>query len=194
MEDHVYRIIEISGSSQTSIEDAIQSAVSRQREFLADASAVQFTRNPAGLSGALQKLGGYGSRMESPNAPDAAHLFFGNGLADAFLGAFATHPPLADRIHAIDPNWDGKFPRVIADTVEPDVPRPRVPGQGFRRFPLPPIVGLPAAPAANSVIHNEHAETGLNTEIAEISEKTKPFMVFSAISAISALFVRLCVL
>ena len=88
----------------------IQAAVSRQREFLADASSVQFTRNPAGLSGALQKLGGYGSKMESPNAPDAAHLFFGNGLSDAFLGAFATHPPLEERIRAIDPAWDGKYP------------------------------------------------------------------------------------
>ena len=54
----------------------IQAAVSRQREFLADASSVQFTRNPAGLSGALQKIGGYGSKMESPNAPDAGHLVF----------------------------------------------------------------------------------------------------------------------
>ena len=61
----------------------IQAAVSRQREFLADASSVQFTRNPAGLSGALQKVGGYGSRIWSPNAPDAGHLFFGNAISDA---------------------------------------------------------------------------------------------------------------
>jgi Zn-dependent protease with chaperone function len=88
----------------------IQAAVSRQREFLADASSVQFTRNPAGLSGALQKLGGYGSKMESPHAPDASHSFFANGLSDAFIGAFATHPPLEDRIRAIDPTWDGKYP------------------------------------------------------------------------------------
>jgi Zn-dependent protease with chaperone function len=88
----------------------IQAAVSRQREFLADASSVQFTRNPTGLSGALQKLGSYGSKMESPHAPDASHSFFGNGLSDAFLGALATHPPLEDRIRAIDPAWDGKYP------------------------------------------------------------------------------------
>ena len=87
----------------------IQAAVSRQREFLADASSVQFTRNPAGLSGALQKIGSYGSKMESPNAPDAGHLFFGNGLSSAFLGSMATHPPFEDRIRAIDPAWDGKF-------------------------------------------------------------------------------------
>ena len=88
----------------------IQAAVSRQREFLADASSVQFTRNPAGLSGALQKIGSYGSKMESPNAPDAGHSFFANGLSDAFLGAFATHPPLEERIRAIEPAWDGKYP------------------------------------------------------------------------------------
>jgi Zn-dependent protease with chaperone function len=96
----------------------IQAAISRQREFLADASSVQFTRNPAGLSGALQKVGGYGSKMQSPNAPDAGHLFFGNALSTAFLGAMATHPPLEDRIHAIDPTWDGKFKRLMADKPE----------------------------------------------------------------------------
>lgn len=87
----------------------IQAAVSRQREFLADASSVQFTRNPTGLSQALQKIGGAGSRLSSPHAPDASHLFFANGLADSLFGAMATHPPLEDRIRAIDPNWDGKF-------------------------------------------------------------------------------------
>jgi Zn-dependent protease with chaperone function/uncharacterized tellurite resistance protein B-like protein len=96
----------------------IQAAVSRQREFLADASSVQFTRNPAGLSGALQKVGGYGSKMESPNAPDAGHLFFGNAISDAFLGALATHPPLEDRIRAIDATWDGKFKRLVEDKPE----------------------------------------------------------------------------
>ncbi|HEY4417149.1 MAG TPA: M48 family metallopeptidase [Verrucomicrobiae bacterium] len=87
----------------------IQAAVSRQREFLADASSVQFTRNPAGLSGALQKIGGSASRLSSPHASDASHLFFANGLADSLFGALATHPPLEQRIKAIDPTWDGKF-------------------------------------------------------------------------------------
>jgi Zn-dependent protease with chaperone function len=96
----------------------IQAAVSRQREFLADASSVQFTRNPTGLSGALQKIGGYGSFMESPHASDASHLFFASGLTDAFFGAMATHPPLDARIKAIDPNWDGKFHRLPDDRPE----------------------------------------------------------------------------
>jgi Zn-dependent protease with chaperone function len=87
----------------------IQAAISRQREFLADASSVQFTRNPAGLSGALQKIGEVGSRVESPHAGEASHMFFENALGNPFLRVMATHPPLAERIRAIDPGWDGKF-------------------------------------------------------------------------------------
>jgi Zn-dependent protease with chaperone function len=98
----------------------IQAAVSRQREFLADASSVQFTRNPSGLSGALQKIGrySYGSKLESEHAPDLCHMFFGNGLRDSLFGAFATHPPIPDRIHAIDPTWDGKFPPLKPEQIE----------------------------------------------------------------------------
>ena len=89
----------------------IQAAISRQREFLADASSVQFTRNPAGLSGALQKIGGYslGSKLESEHAPDMCHMFFSNGLSNSLFEPMATHPPLPDRIRAIDPTWDGEF-------------------------------------------------------------------------------------
>ena len=109
----------------------IQAAVSRQREFLADASSVQFTRNPAGLSGALQKIGGYGfgSWLISDHAPDAGHLFFGNGIPRPMFSMMATHPPLQDRIRAIDTTWDGKFPRVdmteIREEIKKDAGRPR---------------------------------------------------------------------
>lgn len=96
----------------------IQAAVSRQREFLADASSVQFTRNPAGLSGALQKIGSHGSFMQSPHAPDAGHMFFASGLSSSFFDVMATHPPLEERIRAIDPTWDGKFRQVEDDTPE----------------------------------------------------------------------------
>ena len=81
----------------------IQAAVSRQREFLADASAVQFTRNPEGISGALRKIAGWdqGSIIKNPNAPEASHLFFGNGIS-GFSALFATHPPLEERIRRIE--------------------------------------------------------------------------------------------
>lgn len=91
----------------------IQAAVSRQREYLADAAAVQFTRNPTGLAGALKKIGGlaFGSKLESPHATEASHMFFGNGVG-ALSGLMATHPPLEERIRAIDPAFDGNFPEV----------------------------------------------------------------------------------
>jgi Zn-dependent protease with chaperone function/uncharacterized tellurite resistance protein B-like protein len=104
----------------------IQAAVSRQREFLADASAVQFTRNPQGLAGALKKIGGlsYGSKLESPRASEASHMFFGNGLGESFVGLMATHPPLEQRIRAIEPNFDGQFPVETATAEVTEGPKP----------------------------------------------------------------------
>ena len=89
----------------------IKAAVSRQREFLADASAVQFTRHPDGIAGALKKIGGFsaGSGVGSPNAPEASHMFFGRATS-GFSAMFSTHPPLAQRIRRIDPSWDGALP------------------------------------------------------------------------------------
>jgi Zn-dependent protease with chaperone function len=86
----------------------IQSAVSRQREFLADASAVQFTRDPSGIAGALKKIARLPQqRVFAPKATEAAHLFFSGAVGYFFPNLLATHPPLVQRILAIDPNWDG---------------------------------------------------------------------------------------
>lgn len=87
----------------------IKSAVSRQREYLADASAVQFTRNPDGIAGALKKIGALGSRIRNEQAEQASHMFFGNGLKPSFLNMLSTHPPLIDRIQRIQPTFDGDF-------------------------------------------------------------------------------------
>lgn len=89
----------------------IQAAISRQREFLADAAAVQFTRNPEGIGGALKKLGSGvdRGRLNHPNAGEAAHMYFADGLKRSFGSALATHPPLEERIRQIEPNWDGTF-------------------------------------------------------------------------------------
>jgi Zn-dependent protease with chaperone function len=87
----------------------IKSAESRQREFLADAASVQFTRNPEGLAGALKKVGSSGSRIDDPNAEDASHFFFANGLTESVFNWMSTHPPLEERIRELDPHWDGKF-------------------------------------------------------------------------------------
>ncbi|NTV13261.1 MAG: M48 family metalloprotease [Desulfobulbaceae bacterium] len=85
----------------------IKSAVSRQREFLADASAVQFTRNPGGIAGALRKIMEAGSRINNFRAGEASHLYFASGVRQAFLRLLATHPPLGERLRQIDPTMTG---------------------------------------------------------------------------------------
>ncbi len=92
----------------------IKAAISRQREFLADAAAVQFTRNPDSIGGALLKIGGYayGSELKTPRAEEASHMMFGNGMGHALVAALSTHPPLEQRIRAILPHWDGTWPQV----------------------------------------------------------------------------------
>src|SRR5512137_293537 len=88
----------------------IRLAVSRQREFLADAAAVQFTRNPGGLARALGKIEKQGSRLSSPQALEASHLFFAEGVG-GFLGSLmATHPPLGERIRRITQGEPGSPP------------------------------------------------------------------------------------
>ncbi|MCP4222963.1 MAG: M48 family metallopeptidase, partial [Actinomycetia bacterium] len=95
------------GSVGTVFARMIQAAVSRQREFLADASAVQYTRDPSGIGEALMKIGGMGTnnKVRAAHATEASHLFF-----TSVLGAgFSTHPPLKDRISRLLPDWDGEF-------------------------------------------------------------------------------------
>ena len=98
----------------------IKASVSRQREFLADASAVQFTRNPDGIAGALKKIGSLaaGSALTAPNAETASHLYFCSGLAARPMRLLATHPSLAERILRIDPQWDGTYPPVHAEALD----------------------------------------------------------------------------
>ncbi|MFI4859370.1 MAG: M48 family metallopeptidase [Phycisphaerales bacterium JB063] len=128
----------------------IKAAVSRQREFLADASAVQFTRNPDGIAGALKRLAAHshGARIENPHAEESAHMFFGSAVSSWLGGAMATHPPLPMRIKRIDPSWDGSLP-------DPSQPTPRrgtkqakgKPGQGADGIDLiPGTQGIPGMP------------------------------------------------
>lgn len=107
----------IIGYAGTFFGNLIKAAVSRQREFLADASAVQFTRNPEGISGALKKIGGavYGSKLTTANAAQFSHMYFSQGVRH-FFNLMATHPPLEERIRRIEPRWDGEF---IAASAEP---------------------------------------------------------------------------
>ena len=97
----------------------IKAAVCRQREFLADASSVQYTRNPEGLAGALAKIAKFSSRLESPRAEEASHMFFGNGIGDSWMALFATHPPIEERIAEIAPGFD-----IAAAKARAPVPAP----------------------------------------------------------------------
>jgi len=128
----------------------IMAAVSRQREYLADASAVQFTRNSDGIAGALKKIGGLaeGSRIANPQAAEVGHMFFANALGGGGLaGLLATHPPLVERIRRLDPQFDGQFPEVRpvgVDRAELEGPWGRVPPvAGMPRLPGLPQVPLP---------------------------------------------------
>ena len=127
----------------------IQAAVSREREFLADASAVQFTRNPSGLANALKKIGGIaqGSELQSDRAEEASHLFFANGLKSRFFG-FATHPPLEERIKALDPSFDGNYPRVVLPDTPATTAPPPLPGVSHLAPPppLPPLISTAMPP------------------------------------------------
>ena len=94
----------------------IKAGVSRQREFLADASAVQFTRNPDGIGGALRKIAGLseqsglGSRIDHPQAESLSHLFLGAARPSFVRGIFATHPPMDERLRRIYGRAVGAMP------------------------------------------------------------------------------------
>lgn len=96
----------------------IKATISRQRELLADASAVQYTRTPEGIAGALKKIGGgrmdsrtgsAGSLLHAPAAAQYSHAYFAAGVRGWLQSMFATHPPLETRIRRLEPRWDGRF-------------------------------------------------------------------------------------
>ena len=101
----------------------LQAAVSRHRERLADASSVQFTRNPTGLTGALLKIAGThsGSRLVTPEAEEVAHMLFAAGLPRLF----ATHPPIEERLKALDPSFKKENLPALAAEAARDAERQR---------------------------------------------------------------------
>jgi len=171
----------------------IQAAVSRQREFLADASSVQFTRNPGGITGALKKIGGLGengSRVSHAHAEELSHMFFGNGVSEPFIGLLETHPPLVARIRVFEPNFDGKFPYVRYDERAQ-------PPEGISKPTRPPLpnifgtvlggailasgdVGKPPVIRSRSVMPNLGNPTPLHLKYAENLRDSLPDSVKAA--------------
>lgn len=107
------------GYAGTFFGNLIKAAVSRQREFLADASAVQYTRNSEGIANALKRIGANpsGALLENPAAAEISHALFGEGVRRSFSSLFATHPPLQKRILRLQPDWDGRFVVPAQETV-----------------------------------------------------------------------------
>jgi Zn-dependent protease with chaperone function len=123
----------------------IQASVSRQREYLADASAVQFTRNPLGLASALKKVAGLsGAQREASSAElEAQHMFFA-GSAGFLESLFSSHPPIGERIRRVDPAFDGHIPDVAPVAVTDAEP---VSGLSGRAVATPPPLPAPARAA-----------------------------------------------
>jgi Zn-dependent protease with chaperone function len=126
----------------------IQSAVCRQREFLADASAVQFTRNPEGIANALRRIGAKSrsTRIKHPRAQEASHMFFGQAIAGTSLlrATLASHPPLPERIKRIYPAWDGTMLEPLIDDTIKSPPKEMTPRERMSRV-MPGVAGIETA-------------------------------------------------
>jgi Zn-dependent protease with chaperone function len=111
----------------------IKAAVSRQREFLADASSVQFTRNPQGIAGALDRIraSSAGTLVANRYAEDLSHMFFGQAVKLRLASLFDTHPPLDERIRRVLPGFRAIQYRA-GRSVAPDDKPPLVPASGQR--------------------------------------------------------------
>jgi Zn-dependent protease with chaperone function len=172
----------IAGSCGAFAARLIKCAVSRQREYLADAAAIQFTRNPDGLTGALKKIGGLGRRgvIGAARAEEASHMYFGDGMRPRWFGFLATHPPLIKRIQRIDPAFDGKFPavsltRVLRESRVTELYRVQGEGKPVDFQKLAAIIG-PAA-AAQEMLYANAARPPGEVSPAKVETFSPPEMI-----------------
>jgi len=131
----------------------LQAAVSRQREELADASAVQFTRNPAGLANALKRIASspLSSAVRAVRREEIGHMLFASGRR-SLTGLMATHPPVEQRIRALDPSWKPGDPPPPAPEVEPlPTARERAAAEAEKKRALEALPGLPEFPGLDPV-------------------------------------------
>lgn len=132
----------IIGYGGTFFGNLIKAAVSRQREFLADAAAVQFTRSNTGIANALKKIGGHsvGSQIKNTRAEQSSHMFFG-AIKPFAANLMSTHPPLERRIQALDPSWSGKFEKTSRQSNSPNGAQQSALASGFSSAPTTAQVG-----------------------------------------------------
>lgn len=151
----------------------IQAAVSRSRESLADASAVQFTRDPLGLRGALVKIGALatGSRIANPQAEEVAHMLFAPGMSRLF----ATHPSLERRLKALDPRFDsGEFAEArarLAAARESSISEQAVAEAASAAERLDSLIGAPAAASVAQLVGNPGT---MHMEVAQEIRQSLP--------------------
>jgi Zn-dependent protease with chaperone function len=167
----------------------IKAAVSRQREFLADASAVQFTRNPSGIAGALKVIGAMGaggSHIQHPNADAMSHLFFGEAMSRWF-SVFATHPPLEKRIKRIEPAWLGQYPTltVPADNYTMTTPSRHVTDNTSVAPQAAKVAAFAqaSAPFITTSMPARQDSAPLHTEVARSAADVPPFATEMGIPA-----------
>lgn len=150
----------------------IKAGVSRQREMLADASAVQFTRQAEGLANALKKIGGFAghSWFRAADPEEVSHMLFARG-SRRLASLFATHPPLTSRIRALDPSFRAEdYPK-----VEPRQPVPADEGSHTGLSPAL-VAGGPAGEIAAAVA-NPRAE---HIELAQRLREAIPILLYDA--------------
>ncbi|MEA1989118.1 MAG: M48 family metallopeptidase [Pseudomonadota bacterium] len=141
----------------------LQAAVSRQREFLADASSVQFTRDPDAIAGALKVIGGVTetSRLKNTEVSEVAHLFFGQSFHTRLAFLFATHPPVDMRILRIQPGWNGEYlkPQIVIP-VESEPTKEDRANTPFQHLPEPLAMLLGAGILVNQLTEDSQEVLG----------------------------------
>ncbi len=145
----------------------VKAAVSRQREFLADASSVQFTRNPSAIGDALKVIGSpsQSTRIQKADISEVSHLFFGQAFRSRFNFILATHPQIEQRIQRVEPHWDGRFLKPLPVPVA-------VPEYESKTEPMKMSESLAMLMAAGIAIEhlNETAQKALESLMDHIKE------------------------
>ena len=164
----------------------IQAAVSRQREFLADASSVQFTRDPDAIASALKVIGGLteSSRLKNTDVHAVSHMFFGQAFHTSLAFLFATHPPIEMRIQRIEPNWNGEYLKPLppqepmqneSEASQTEKSQTEKPASGLERLQesLPQPLSQPLAMLMAAGVMVEHLNAQAQDTLKTLVEKAQ---------------------
>jgi hypothetical protein len=165
----------------------IKASISRQKEYLADASAVQYTRSADSIGDALKVIGGYvpGTLVHAARAVEMSHIFFGR-VEHRLWQLFSTHPPLPDRIRRVDPHWDGQYIERRPRHYPAGADRPGAGEAGVGRAAL--VAAALAASAADG--HEESLEDADFDTTIEDLESAEPELQTAHDQDIPIAFVR----